>query len=45
MQCHPWWQRCTSEGIKGAALVAARMALKHADGAAPLARGDVDAAA
>lgn len=45
VQCHPWWERCKSEGVQGNALVAARMALKHADGAVPLARGDVDAAA
>lgn len=46
---HAWWSRCESEseGIKGAALVAARMALKHAEAAvpAPLQQADVEAAA
>lgn len=30
---HEWWETCDRRGIKGGALVAARMALKHADGA------------
>ncbi|MGQ4347998.1 hypothetical protein [Streptomyces sp. SAS_275] len=47
MQGHAWWERCESEGIKGGAMVAARMALKHADGAVPasLQQEDVEAAA
>ncbi|MEU1076298.1 MULTISPECIES: hypothetical protein [unclassified Streptomyces] len=45
VQSHKWWGRCESEGVKGAALVAARMALKHADGAVPLQQSDVEAAA
>ncbi|MFF3312791.1 hypothetical protein [Streptomyces sp. NPDC002952] len=45
VQSHKWWDRCESEGIKGAALVAARMALKHADGAVPLQQTDVETAA
>ncbi|PNG22355.1 hypothetical protein C1J00_09870 [Streptomyces cahuitamycinicus] len=45
VQGHPWWERCEQEGVKGAALVAARMALKHAEGAVPLARDDVEEAA
>ncbi|GAA5070645.1 hypothetical protein [Streptomyces similanensis] len=45
VQGHPWWARCRAEGIEGADLVAARQALKHAPGAVPVARGDVDAAA
>ncbi|MFF2101188.1 hypothetical protein [Streptomyces sp. NPDC058202] len=44
---HAWWERCEKEGIKGASLVAARMALKHAEGTvpAPLQQADVEAAA
>ncbi|MFE7212449.1 hypothetical protein ACFU93_21140 [Streptomyces sp. NPDC057611] len=42
---HKWWERCKREGIKGADLVAARMALKHAEGAVPTAREDVGTAA
>ncbi|MFE6522280.1 hypothetical protein [Streptomyces sp. NPDC057794] len=45
VQTHPWWKRCKDEGIEGPALVRARQALKHAEGAVPLAREDVDAAA
>ncbi|MFD9190347.1 hypothetical protein ACFWCA_19215 [Streptomyces phaeochromogenes] len=30
---HKWWGICHSRGVQGAALVAARQALKHADGA------------
>ncbi|MCX4920055.1 hypothetical protein [Streptomyces sp. NBC_00687] len=47
VQGHAWWDRCESEGIKGGALVAARMTLKHADGAVPasLQQADVEAAA
>ncbi|MFF8399875.1 hypothetical protein [Streptomyces sp. NPDC016172] len=45
VQTHPWWKRCKAEGIEGPALVQARQALKHAKGAVPLAREDVDAAA
>ncbi|MFF4543683.1 hypothetical protein ACFY1J_05460 [Streptomyces sp. NPDC001406] len=45
MQCHPWWEHCKKEGIKGADLVAARRALKHAKGVVPLVRDDVDVAA
>lgn len=45
VQAHPWWERCEQEGIKGADLVATRMALKHADGAVPLRQEDVDATA
>ncbi|MET7600499.1 hypothetical protein ACWERY_29760 [Streptomyces sp. NPDC004082] len=45
VQRHAWWDRCESEGIKGAALVAARIALKHADGAVPLQQTDVETAA
>ncbi|MGW7134544.1 hypothetical protein ACWGIA_40260 [Streptomyces bobili] len=45
VQSHTWWDRCETEGIKGAALVAARMALKHADGAVPLQQSDIEAAA
>ncbi|MFE2534936.1 hypothetical protein [Streptomyces sp. NPDC059371] len=45
VQSHTWWDRCESEGIKGAALVAARMALTHADGAIPLQQADVETAA
>ncbi|MEU1592712.1 hypothetical protein ABZ468_07595 [Streptomyces sp. NPDC005708] len=44
--CHPWWKRCASEGTEGPDLVAARQALKHAEGAVPtLDQGDVRAAA
>jgi hypothetical protein len=42
---NPWWERCQQEGIKGADLVATRMALKHAVGAVPLRQEDVDATA
>jgi hypothetical protein len=45
---HEWWETCDRRGIKGDALVAARMALKHADGAVPalsLRQEDVDATA
>ncbi|MFF0698380.1 hypothetical protein ACFYU4_37820 [Streptomyces tendae] len=45
IQCHRWWERCEEEGIKGGDLVATRMALKYAEGAVPLVREDVDAAA
>ncbi|MGW4349002.1 hypothetical protein ACWEL8_28570 [Streptomyces sp. NPDC004690] len=45
VQCHPWWERCKEEGVKGADMVAARQALMHAEGAVPLGRGDVEAAA
>ncbi|MFG2435779.1 hypothetical protein [Streptomyces sp. NPDC048508] len=47
VQGHAWWERCEKEGIKGGALVAARMALKHADGAVPasLQQADVETAA
>ncbi|MET7826960.1 hypothetical protein ABZT23_20010 [Streptomyces sp. NPDC005386] len=47
VQGHAWWERCEKEGIKGGALVAARMALKHADGALPAAlqQADVETAA
>ncbi|MER7980455.1 hypothetical protein [Streptomyces sp. NPDC095817] len=47
MQCHAWWKRCDSEGITGEALVAARTALKHAEGAVPAAlqQADVETAA
>ncbi|MGW2496200.1 hypothetical protein ACWCV2_17080 [Streptomyces pseudogriseolus] len=45
VQCHPWWERCKAEGIEGPAMVKARQKLKHAEGAVPLAREDVDAAA
>ncbi|MEU9355068.1 hypothetical protein AB0D65_29740 [Streptomyces griseoloalbus] len=45
VQSHKWWERCAAEGIKGADMVAARQALKHAKGAVPLVREDVDAAA
>ncbi|MDI3101962.1 hypothetical protein QJ054_33550 [Streptomyces sp. AN-3] len=45
VQCHTWWERCVREGVKGADLVAARQALKHAEGAVPLVREDIDAAA
>ncbi|MEU9781444.1 hypothetical protein AB0H92_10805 [Streptomyces phaeochromogenes] len=39
---HAWWTTCERRGVKGAALVAARQALKHADGAVPLSREDVE---
>lgn len=42
MQCHPYWERCRRHGVEGAALVDARQALKHAEGAVPLVQGDVD---
>lgn len=42
VQCHPHWETCRKEGIEGAALVDARQALKHAEGAVPLVQGDVD---
>ncbi|WP_406730680.1 hypothetical protein [Streptomyces sp. NBC_01794] len=45
VQCHPHWETCRKEGIDGAALVDARQALKHAKGAVPLRKDDVDAAA
>ncbi|MEU9744657.1 hypothetical protein [Streptomyces niveus] len=47
VQGHAWWERCEQEGVTGAALVAARMALKHAEGAVPtpLHQADVEAAA
>ncbi|MDX2697264.1 hypothetical protein PV416_28150 [Streptomyces ipomoeae] len=48
MNRHEWWETCDRRGIKGDALVAARMALKHADGAVPalsLRQEDVDATA
>ncbi|OVZ99537.1 hypothetical protein B9W64_37735 [Streptomyces sp. CS159] len=45
VQCHKWWERCEAEGIRGADMVAARQALKRAEGAVPLVREDVDAAA
>jgi hypothetical protein len=45
VQTHAWWKRCTDEGIEGPAIVRARQALKHADGAVPLAREGIDAAA
>ncbi|MER6109305.1 hypothetical protein [Streptomyces hirsutus] len=35
VQSHEWWGICDREGVKGAALVAARMALKRAPGAVP----------
>ncbi|WP_060880546.1 hypothetical protein, partial [Streptomyces scabiei] len=38
VQCHMWWERCAREGIKGADLVGARQALRHATGAVPLVR-------
>ncbi|MEU6324656.1 hypothetical protein [Streptomyces sp. NPDC047009] len=43
--CHPWWERCKAQGVDGPDLVAARQALKHAEGAIPLGQGDVRAAA
>ncbi|MET9776216.1 hypothetical protein ABZ023_18480 [Streptomyces sp. NPDC006367] len=45
VQCHRWWKLCEEEGVKGEALVDARQALKHADGAVPLQHGDVETAA
>lgn len=48
VNAHDWWETCDRHGIKGDALVAARMALKPADGAVPalpLRQGDVDATA
>ncbi|MGW4087040.1 hypothetical protein ACWEGS_28810 [Streptomyces sp. NPDC004822] len=50
VQTHGWWERCKQEGVQGAARVAARMALKHAEGAVPvqgasLEQGDVRPAA
>ncbi|MEU8794590.1 hypothetical protein [Streptomyces sp. NPDC048643] len=49
VQGHAWWERCESEDIKGGALAAARMTLKHAEGAvlpeASLQQADVEAAA
>ncbi len=45
VQCHPWWERCAAEGIKGEAMVAARQALRYAEGAVPLGRCDVETAA
>lgn len=45
VQSHGWWGRCAQEGVTGPALVAARMALKRAEGAVPLARTDAGAAA
>lgn len=49
VQAHGWWERCAKEGVTGGAMVGARMALKHADGAvpeaAPLRQEDVDATA
>lgn len=45
VQCHPWWERCKAEGIEGPNMVKARQNLKHAEGAVPLGRNDVDAAA
>lgn len=35
VQCHTWWEQCRGEGIKGAAMVAARQALRHVKGAVP----------
>jgi len=35
VQTHGWWERCDQEGIKGADVIAARMALKRAPGAVP----------
>ena len=40
---HGWWGRCAEEGVRGGALVDARTALKHADGAVLLGAGDVSA--
>ncbi|EFL37263.1 conserved hypothetical protein [Streptomyces griseoflavus Tu4000] len=45
VQSHRWWKRCADEGSKGAEMVAAHMALKHAEGAVSLAREDADTAA
>ncbi|MFI9772223.1 hypothetical protein ACIHJG_35975 [Streptomyces sp. NPDC052415] len=45
VQTHSWWGRCKAEGLEGPDLVKARQALKHAEGAVPLSRKDVDAAA
>ncbi|WP_225626491.1 hypothetical protein [Streptomyces werraensis] len=42
VQCHLWWKRCAGEGIKGEAMVAARQALRYAEGAVPLGRGDAE---
>jgi hypothetical protein len=35
---HKWWKTCRNNGVEGPALVAARQALKRADGAVPLRR-------
>ncbi|MGW4517905.1 hypothetical protein ACWEO4_39515 [Streptomyces sp. NPDC004393] len=46
VQRHPWWTRCEEHGVDGPDLVAARQALKHAEGAEPtLRQDDVRAAA
>ncbi|MFE6133711.1 hypothetical protein ACFQ6Q_36450 [Streptomyces sp. NPDC056437] len=42
VDCHPHWGRCREAGTGE---LAARQALKHADGAAPVARDNVTAAA
>ncbi|MEU5256319.1 hypothetical protein [Streptomyces longwoodensis] len=34
VHCHNHWETCKTNGVQGAALVAARMALKRAEGAA-----------
>ncbi|MBG7696596.1 hypothetical protein HCJ76_00365 [Streptomyces sp. MC1] len=41
MQCHEWWARCQEQGIDGPTMVAARQALKHAEGAVPLRQDEV----
>ncbi|MFE7072612.1 hypothetical protein ACFU96_21275 [Streptomyces sp. NPDC057620] len=42
VNAHDWWGICRSRGVKGPDLVAARQALKHADGAVPLSQDDVE---
>ncbi|MFI5990364.1 hypothetical protein ACIBAC_00720 [Streptomyces sp. NPDC051362] len=42
---HDWWKTCRDHGVQGGKLVDVRQALKHADGAVPLVREDVDVAA
>lgn len=45
VQAHPHWQACEEHGVQGADLVDLRVALKHAEGAVPMTRTDVDTAA
>ncbi|MFF4057663.1 hypothetical protein ACFYZ0_18140 [Streptomyces sp. NPDC001708] len=45
MTAHGWWETCKEQGIKDPDLVTARQKLKHAKGAVPLVREDIDAAA